>query len=255
MDNVHDILDRAWIAHSAGQFDAALQDYIWLFDATSERDSDVAPLRLSYVLNAWAKLAEEHLPARQALVALRDRDAALLLAADGGNPNSDPGADIDANANLFNDVRAINDKLGDAQHTYQLFQRLPADLARECANSALPSMMACGDFTLAHTYLPHPDAHLGDYAAEVNAHVATLDLLGDAGMSELLATVYNYMTEVRLILELLEGYGDHAAADRLRQQAAALITSAEARACIEAEFAHPGTTLDAMVELQNAALI
>ena len=254
MDNVHDILDRAWTAHSAGQFDAALQDYIWLFDATSERDSDVAPLRLSYVLNAWARLAEEHLPARQALVALRDRDATLLLAADGGNPNPDPGADIDANANLFNDVRAINDKLGDLQHTYQLFQRLPAPLAQECASSALPSMMACGDFTLAHTYLPHPDAHLGDYAAEVNAHVATLDLLGDAGMSELLATVYNYMTEVRLILELLEGYGDHAAADRLRQQAAALITSAEARACIEAEFAHPGTTLDAMVELQNAAL-
>lgn len=245
MDNVHDILDRAWTAHSAGQFDAALQDYIWLFNATSERDSDVAPLRLSYVLNAWAKLAEEHLPARQALVALRDRDAALLLA----------GADIDTDANLFNDVRAINDKLGDAQHTYQLFQRLAPDLARECANSALPSMMACGDFTLAHTYLPHPDAHLGDYAAEVNAHVATLDLLSDVGMSELLATVYNYMTEVRLILELLEGYGDHAAADRLRQQAAALITSAEARACIEAEFAHPGTTLDAMVELQNAALI
>ena len=254
MDNVHDILDRAWTAHSAGQFDAALQDYIWLFDATSERDSDVAPLRLSYVLNAWAKLAEEHLPARQALVALRDRDAERLLAG-AGSDGTDTGADIDTDANLFNDVRAINDKLGDAQHTYQLFQRLPADLARACANSALPSMMACGDFTLAHTYLPHPDAHLGDYAAEVNAHVATLDLLGDAGMSELLATVYNYMTEVRLILELLEGYGDHAAADRLRQQAAALITSAEARACIEAEFAHPGTTLDAMVELQNAALI
>lgn len=254
MDNVHDILDRAWTAHSAGQFDAALQDYIWLFDATSERDSDVAPLRLSYVLNAWAKLAEEHLPARQALVALRDRDAERLLAG-AGSDGTDTGADIDTDANLFNDVRAINDKLGDAQHTYQLFQRLPASLARECANSALPSMMACGDFTLAHTYLPHPDAHLGDYAAEVNAHVATLDLLGDAGMSELLATVYNYMTEVRLILELLEGYGDHAAADWLRQQAAALITSAEARACIEAEFAHPGTTLDAMVELQNAALI
>ncbi|MDR7052157.1 hypothetical protein J2X54_004659 [Duganella sp. 3397] len=247
MDNVHDILDRAFNAHSAGQFDAALQDYTWLFDATSERDSDVAPLRLSYVLNAWAKLAEEYLPARQALVALRERDSERLLAGD--------GSDIEGDSVLFNDVRAINDKLGDAQHTYQLFQRLPASLARECANSALPSMMACGDFTLAHTYLPHPDAHLGDYAAEVSAHVATLDLLSDAGMSELLATVYNYMTEVRLILELLEGYGDHAAATRLRQQAAALVTSAEARACIDAEFAHPGTTLDAMVELQNAALI
>jgi hypothetical protein len=246
MDTVHDILDRAWTAHSAGQFDAALQDYIWLFDATSERDTDVAPLRLSYVLNAWAKLAEEHLPARQALVALRDRDTERLLA---GSESADD------DAILFNDIRAINDKLGDLQHTYQLFQRLPAPLAQECASSALPSMMACGDFTLAHTYLPHPDAHLGDYAAEVNAHVATLDLLSDAGMSELLATVYNYMTEVRLILELLDGYGDQAAAATLRRQAASLITAPEARACIEAEFAHPGTTLDAMVELQNAALI
>ncbi|KQQ42345.1 hypothetical protein ASF61_22125 [Duganella sp. Leaf126] len=252
MDNVHDILNRAWTAHSAGEFDAALQDYTWLFEATSEHASEVAPLRLSYVLNGWAKLAEEHLPARQALVALRDRDAARLLADIG--TGADPEAKAEADAILFNDVRAINDKLGDAQHTYQLFQRLPADLARECANSALPSMMACGDFSLARTYLPHPDAHLGDYAAEVNAHVATLDLLGDAGMSELLATVYNYMTEVRLILELLDGYGDHAGAARLRQQAVSLITAPEARACIEAEFAHPGTTLDALVELQNAAL-
>jgi hypothetical protein len=248
MDTVHDILDRAWTAHSAGHFDAALQDYIWLFDATSETDSEVAPLRLSYVLNAWAKLAEEHLPARQALVALRDRDTERLLAGAGSESADD-------DAILFNDIRAINDKLGDAQHTYQLFQRLPAPLAQECASSALPAMMACGDFTLAHTYLPHPDAHLGDYAAEVNAHVATLNLLDDAGMSELLATVYNYMTEVRLILELLDGYGDQAAAAALRRQAASLITAPEARACIEAEFAHPGTTLDAMVELQNAALI
>ena len=254
MDNVHDILDRAWTAHSAGQFDAALQDYIWLFDATSERDSDVAPLRLSYVLNAWAKLAEEHLPARQALVALRDRDAERLLAG-AGSDGTDTGADIDTDANLFNDVRAINDKLGDLQHTYHLFQRLPADLAQECANSALPSMMACGDFKLAHNYLPDPDEHLGAYAAEVDAHVATLDLLTDAGMSELLATVYNYMTEVRLILELLTGYGDQVAATRLRERATTLISSPEARACIAAEFAAPGTTLDAMVELQNAALV
>jgi hypothetical protein len=245
MDNVHDILDRAWAAHSAGEFDAALTDYIWLFDATSERDTDVAPLRLSYVLGAWAKLAEEYLPARQALVALRDRDAARLLA----------DLEDSGDAILFNDIRAINDKLGDLQHTYHLFQRLPAELAQECANSALPSMMACGDFTLAHTYLPDPDEHLGAYAAEVNAHVATLDLLTDAGMSELLSTVYNYMTEVRLILELLTGYGDQAAATRLRERAATLIASPEARACIAAEFAAPGTTLDAMVELQNAALV
>ena len=247
MDTVHDILERAWSAHAAGDFEAALKDYSLLFKATAERHAEVAPLRLTYVLNGWAKLAEEYLPARQALVAQRDQDVARLLAdADATSEELD--------AILFNDIRAINDKLGDLQHTYRLFQQLPAGLAQLCASSALPSMMACGDFTLAHTYLPQPDEHLAAYAAEVTAHVSRLDLLTDGGMSELLATVYNYMTEVRLMLELLEGYGDQAGAARVRQQAASLIHSPEARACIEAEFARPGTTLDAMVELQNAAL-
>jgi hypothetical protein len=238
MDNVHEVLERAWGTHSAGGFDAALKDYIWLFDATSVRDTEVAPLRLSYVLSAWAKLAEEHLPARQALVALRQRLTERLLA-DGGD------------AILFNDIRSINDKLGDLQNTWLLFKQLPPALAGECANSALPSMMACGDYALARSYLPEPEQHLSAYAGEVNAHVAGLQLLTNEGMSDLLATVYNYMTEVRLILELLAGCGEVEATAAARRQAVTLITSAEARACIEAELATPGTTLDAMVELQN----
>lgn len=244
MDTVHEVLERAWTAHSAGEFDAALKDYVWLFDATSTDDTDIAPLRLSYVLSAWAKLAEEHLPARQALVALRDSLTQRLPAHAGDGADGDPV--------LFNDIRAINDKLGDLQNTYHLFKRLPAELARQSANSALPSLMACGDFTLARNYLPQPEQHLAAYAAEVNAQVAGLQLLTNEGMSELLATVYNYMTEVRLILDLLAGCGDTAAAATTRQQSVALILAPEARACVQAELDAPGTTLDAMVELQNS---
>jgi hypothetical protein len=241
MDNVHEVLERAWGAHSAGEFDAALTDYVWLFDATSVRDTELAPLRLSYVLGAWAKLAEEHLPARQALVALRLRLTERLLA-DGGD------------AILFNDIRSINDKLGDLQNTWQLFKQLPPALAQECANSALPSLMACGDYALARSYLPEPEKHLAAYAGEVNAHVAGLQLLTNEGMADLLSTVYNYMTEVRLIVELLAGGGDADAAAAMQQQALKLIASPEARACIEAELSAPGTTLDAMVELQNSTV-
>jgi hypothetical protein len=241
MDNVHEVLERAWGAHSAGDFDAALTDYVWLFDATSVRDTELSPLRLSYVLGAWAKLAEEHLPARTALVALRARLTERLLA-DGDD------------AILFNDIRSINDKLGDLQNTWLLFKELPPALAQECANSALPSMMACGDYTLARSYLPEPEKHLAAYAAEVNAHVAGLALLTDEGMADLLGTVYNYMTEVRLLLELLSGCGEADAAAALERQSLALIAAPEARACIEAELAAPGTTLDAMVELQSAAV-
>jgi hypothetical protein len=239
MDTVHEVLERAWNAHSAGEFEAALKDYIWLFEA-SAADAETAPLRLSYVLGAWAKLAEEYLPARQALVQTRDADTARLLA--GGD------------AALFNDIRVINDKLGDLQNTYHLFQRLPDMLAQDCARSALPSVMACGDYALARRYLPQPERHLAQAADQLNQLKNGINVLTTEGMAELLAEVFNYASEVALVLDLLNGCGDTAAAMAARLQAVALVQAPEARACVQAELDAPGSTLDAMVELQNSSV-
>lgn len=242
MDTVHEVLERAWQAHSEGAFDSALKDYIWLFDATAA-DAETAPLRLSYVLSAWAKLAEEHLPARRALVELRDRDSQRLLAQ----------TDSDAAEALFNDIRAINDKLGDLQNTWRLFQQLPETLAWHCARSALPSLMACGDYALASRFLPQPLQHLAQAVTLLNERRAELNVLTTAGMSALLAEVYNYVTELGLVLDLLTGCGDTAAAETARGQAVSLVQSPEARACVQAELDAPGTTLDAMIELENSS--
>ncbi len=231
-------LERAWNAHSAGEFDAALQDYTRLFDATG-KDPDTASLRLSYVLAAWARLAEEYLPARQALVAERDRLSAQLLAAP-------------TDAVTFNDISVINDKLGDLQNTYHLFRQLPDGLAQQVAHTALPSLMVCGDHALARRYLPDPEQHLAQAAAHLNEQKSHLNVLTHDGMAQLLADVFNYITEVALVLDLLNGCGDTAAAERARQQAVALVQAPEARACVQAELDAPGTTLDAMVELQNS---
>lgn len=242
MDTVQEVLERAWKAHSEGAFDSALADYIWLFDS-SAADADSASLRLSYILSAWAKLAEEHLPARHALVELRDRDSRRLLAQAG-----------DANAAvLFNDIRAINDKLGDLQNTWHLFQQLPEALAAQCARSALRSLMVCGDYALARRHFPHPEQHLAQAAALLNERRAGLNVLTTAGMSALLAEVYNYVTELALVLDLLAGCGDTAAAEAARAQAVTLVQSPEARACVQAELDAPGTTLDAMIELENSS--
>jgi hypothetical protein len=240
MDTVHEVLERAWNAHSAGAFEAALKDYVWLFEAAAT-DPETAPLRLSYVLGGWAKLAEEYLPARQALVQTRDADSARLLAAGG-------------DAVLFNDIRVINDKLGDLQNTYHLFQRLPDALAQECARPALPSLIACGDFALARRWLPQPEQHLAQAAARLNELKNGINVLTTEGMAELLADVFNYTTEVALVLDLLNGCGDTAAAATARQQAVALVQAPEARACVQAELDAPGSTLDAMVELQNSSV-
>ncbi|NGZ87969.1 hypothetical protein [Duganella aceris] len=238
MDTVHEVLERAWNAHSAGEYEAALKDYVWLFDATAA-GTENAPLRLSYVLASWAKLAEDYLPARQALVQARDAASTRLL-------------DADEDDVLFNDIRVINDKLGDLQNTYHLFQRLPEGLAQECARAALPSLMACGDYDLARRWLPHPEQHLAQAAAQLNELKNGINVLTTEGMADLLAEVFNYNTEVALVLDLLNGCGDTAAAATARLQAVALVQAPEARACVQAELDAPGSTLDAMVELQNS---
>jgi hypothetical protein len=238
MDTVHEVLERAWNAHSAGEYEAALKDYVWLFEAAAA-DPETVSLRLSYVLASWAKLAEDYLPARQALVQTRDADTARLLAAGG-------------DAALFNDIRVINDKLGDLQNTYHLFQRLPDRLAAECARAALPSIMACGDYALARRHLPDPEQHLAQAAARLNELKSGINVLTTEGMAELLSEVFNYNVEVSLVLDLLNGCGDTAAAAQARLQAVALLQAPEARACVQAELDAPGSTLDAMVELQNS---
>ena len=238
MDTVHDVLDRAWNAHAAGEFEAALNDYSWLFDASATSD-DTAPLRLSYVLSSWAKLAGDYLPARHALVTLRDRLSAQLLA----QPTD---------AALFNDIRVINTKLGDLQNTHHLFQQLPETLAQHVAPVALSALVACEDYALARRYLPYPEQHLADAAAHLNELKSHVNVLTHDGMAEMLADVFNYITEVALVLDLLDGCGDTAAAERARQQAVNLVQAPEARACVQAELENPGTTLDAMVELQNS---
>ncbi|SHN44249.1 hypothetical protein SAMN05192549_12114 [Duganella sacchari] len=231
-------LENAWSIHAEGKFEEALQEYIWLFEATA-KDADTASLRLSYVLAAWAKLAEEYLPAHHALVDLRNHMAEQLL--------SEP-----ADTALFNDIRVVNDKLGDLQNTYHLFQRLPDALKQQTARIALPSLMACGDYQLARRYLQQPEEHLAQAAMKLNQQKNQINVLTSEGMAELLADVFNYTTEVALVLDLLNGCGDTAAAAIARQQAVSLVQTPEARACVEAELNAPGTTLDAMVELQNS---
>lgn len=224
-------LESAWQIHAEGQFEAALQEYRALFD-----DAEAASLRLSYILAAWAKLAEEYLPAHHALVDLRNRLT----------------AELPSKPELFHEIRVINDKLGDLQHTYHLFQRLPEAQAQQNARAALPSIMACGDYALARRCLPQPEHHLALAAMQLNELKNNINVLTNEGMADMLAEVFNYTTEVALVLDLLNGCGDTDAAAIARQQAVSLVQSPEARACVQAELDAPGTTLDAMVELQNS---
>ncbi|MGV7210691.1 hypothetical protein ACLB1G_22895 [Oxalobacteraceae bacterium A2-2] len=240
METVHDVLERAWQAHAAGQFEDALRDYLWLYDEAPATHPEAGPLRLSYVLSGWAKLAEEYVPARRALLAARDRDAHLLL--DGRHDEQ-----------LFHNVQAINEKTGDLVITHELFRHLsqaaPA-LAQQCARRALPAVIACGGHQLGRQYMPDPLAYLASQAVLLNAAALDERLTPE----DLLSAIYNYAEEAKLVLDLLEAAGDTAGYAQAWQRTLELVESDELRAWVQNELENPGATLDAIIAREQGAV-
>src|SRR5262249_941860 len=65
-----------------GRYAEAVEQQMWLQEEGLEQDPAWAAARLSFGLSAWVALADLYPPAREALIAVRDRNAAAILAGD-----------------------------------------------------------------------------------------------------------------------------------------------------------------------------
>ena len=100
-------LTEAYAAAQAGRHEEALNEYIWFHEHALAEERSLRGVRLSFALAYWKELGEMYSPAMEALLALRDRKVAILAA----------GVE---SWELFNDVSALNDSLGNARNTYDL---------------------------------------------------------------------------------------------------------------------------------------
>lgn len=192
----------------------------------------------------WQLLVEEYAPARAALQDARDAQVAALLA---GSPHVGRDAP-DGNAapsyqriHRFLLILDMNRTLDDAQSTYGIFVQLEArapDLARQYAGSALPAMVAVGDFDLADRYRRDPLDMLD--AVKLNAR--TLPLFAPPGNApRLAADLMMLVDDVRLGMAILRGRHDDAGADALRAALLAGLESGELQALAQRELDAPGT--------------
>jgi hypothetical protein len=238
MGQAHDVLERARAARLEGRFEDALRDHLWFHENALSVEPGLAGVRLSFALRDWIYLAEQFPLARRALQGLRDRDTARML--NGGESRE-----------LFRDIVAINSALGEERATHDLFVRIDIQtpqLAQQCADFALPALVAAEDFTLARRYLGDPVARVGALAANLNAYTGErVKTGGTSSAPALLSFVLNYTKEVRLVAEVLRRQGEEELVEQVSRTALDELKSDALRDAVDREFETPGATIKAMV--------
>ncbi|KKO61353.1 hypothetical protein VM94_05125 [Janthinobacterium sp. KBS0711] len=209
----------------------------------AEAGQTLNPARSSYfmIMLEWKFLAEAYAPAYAALQAERDAQIQLLLSGNtfGGRSR-------------FSLIAKMNDTLGDARSTADLFARLDTcapELARQYAWQALPAVVESGNFALAERYHGAPLEHLD----MVNELAASLPLFpAPRTPPRLAAELMNLVKDVRIAAAILRGQGQAAEADALCAALLAGLANDAMRALAQRELDAPGSITADIVNRQMA---
>jgi hypothetical protein len=213
---------RAQEAAHDGRHEEALREYRWFHDHALEAQPSLYGVRLSFALSAWLDLAKAYPKALDALKDIRDRKTRRLV-------------DGEGDRELFHDVESINEHLGDFRATYELFLQLRANnptLAEECAGLAMPAIVNAKDYGLARELVGDPAGKIRKWSSVLNQDIADLakEPPREAPVQD--AYVHIYAERVGLLLTVLNGVGEHAHANSIRQVALASVESAAVREAV-----------------------
>jgi hypothetical protein len=155
-DKAGDALRQAKSYAQKGEFEKALQKHVWFHDNALQVDRSYYGVRLSFALDEWVELGRKYPRALEELKSIRDKKASLLS---GG----------DTNPELFHDVEAINEHLGEMRSTSVLFKQIEARnpvFAGSLYEVAEKSLITMGEYPLARKYLGDPQ---GRFATATNS--------------------------------------------------------------------------------------
>ena len=205
-----------------------MREYLWFHEHVLEHEPSMYGVRLSFALAAWVELGQAYPEALATLKDVRDRKTNQLVAGGGSRE-------------LFHDVESINEYLEDERATYDLFLKLRAidpALARECAGLAIPALVKTKDFALARIFIEDPAAKVRKWSAGLNEDIDDLakEPPRDAPVQE--AYVHIYAERVGLLLAVLNGVGEHAEAESVREMALSSIESAAIRDAVASALAN-----------------
>jgi hypothetical protein len=142
-DEPNSVLMKANECVSQGEYEEALNHYIWYHERAHIYDPSLVGVQLSFALHGWVQLGEKYPPAREALLALRERMVDAVKA----------GESI---LSSFQVYAAINRECGEVSKTGELFliasERQSKDL-RQCYLLAEDGLVAIEAFHVCSLYI------------------------------------------------------------------------------------------------------
>ena len=130
------ILHGALVDAHAGRYEEALAKHLWYHRNAVRYDPGQYAVRLSFALAYWLNLAGTYQPAREEFIRTRDETEQAVL-------------ETPSSFDLFHDVAAMNNRLGDGSRTANLFETITAinpDQAPRLYRLAEPYLIAAGRF-------------------------------------------------------------------------------------------------------------
>jgi len=217
-----DRLRAACLATKAGRYEEALREFVWFHEHVLEEDRGYYGVRLSFALMYWMELGKVYPEAAREMERIRDRKTETILRGEG-------------NFHLVHDVVALNRTLGSQGQTHTLFARLAIIdpvLARECVSIALSAIVGAGDFALASSLLPDPEAHLTELCARFAASFEYHRRMPRTRAPAIRAISWNHGSSVKVVLDFLKGLGRHEQAAELRASVLNEVRSSYARKAV-----------------------
>ena len=140
------IRDEARTLATQGRYEEALQRRIWYHNHALEYDPGQTGVRLSFALSEWVELGRHFPKAKQALLEIRDHQTQELLEGRG-------------HSEMFSEVEALNRELQKQDETYALFKKLETSdpqLAGQCYFWVESALVQKGEYDTCLRYLGDP---------------------------------------------------------------------------------------------------
>jgi len=208
-----------------GRYEEALQRQIWYFNHALQY-GEANPVRLSFGIMNWAELGRRYPKARQALLEIRDQDTRKF--SEGGGY-----------ASLFQEVADINHELQDEDATYTLFKQIQEkdpQLTQQCYLIAEDLLVRKGEYALCLSYISDPQAkfatilHQFDVLRQMEQRsvVARKEHPLPAGLPDTTEAAKKmhediFVRQVRQLIEILVGTGHQADAEKIHDEAVAVL--------------------------------
>jgi tRNA A-37 threonylcarbamoyl transferase component Bud32 len=225
------VLDEARELTIAGRYEEALQRHIWYHNHALKYGAGLSAVRLSFALAEWRELGRRYPKAKQALMGIRDHKTRTL--AEGGGYSDQ-----------FQDVSSINSYLQEDDASYALFMTIHKQdpgLARQCYWFAEKLLVQKGQYQLCLGYIGDHQIRFQRIRESweqerkfADTRTQQFENQPQRASAELPNLADNRFVEgTRRLIEILVGSGYKAEAEKMREQAIALLDDPRLKSAVE----------------------